>query len=64
MMLTAADFRDMTAAIVRVADEVCGGRVVAAHEGGYSEPCVPFAGVACVEALAGVELGDLGSLRR
>ena len=69
-MLTAAHFGAMTAAVVAAADEVCGGRVVAAHEGGYSEIYVPFAGVETVAALAGVRSGvddpfekDVGSER-
>jgi acetoin utilization deacetylase AcuC-like enzyme len=30
------------------------GRVVAVHEGGYSEQYVPFCGLAVIEQLAGV----------
>jgi acetoin utilization deacetylase AcuC-like enzyme len=46
-------FRAMTERLVQAADELCGGRLVAVHEGGYSEAVVPFCGLAVVEALAG-----------
>lgn len=52
-LLPSKTYGDMTRALMRVADEVCEGRVVAVHEGGYSEAYVPFCGVAVVEALAG-----------
>ena len=52
-LLPSKTFGDMTKAIMGVADEVCGGKVVAVHEGGYSEAYVPFCGVAVVEALSG-----------
>jgi hypothetical protein len=38
----------------KVADAHAGGRVVALHEGGYSDLYVPFCGLAAVEGLAGV----------
>jgi acetoin utilization deacetylase AcuC-like enzyme len=46
-------FRAMAARIKLLAEELCGGRLLAAHEGGYSEAYVPFCGVAVVETLAG-----------
>jgi acetoin utilization deacetylase AcuC-like enzyme len=52
-LLPSKTYGDMTRALMRVADEVCEGRIVAVHEGGYSEAYVPFCGVAVVEALAG-----------
>ena len=39
--------------ILNVADEVCNGRAVFAHEGGYSPVHVPFCGVAVLEELSG-----------
>lgn len=33
----------------------CLGRLVAVHEGGYSELYVPFCGLAVIEQLAGVK---------
>lgn len=52
MLATADTFRQMTRAVMAVADQVCGGRVMMAHEGGYSEVYVPFCGHAVVEELA------------
>lgn len=54
MMVTAGGYRRLIARMVALADEVCGGRLVAAHEGGYSPAYVPFCGVAVVQELAGV----------
>ena len=53
-MLAYSDtYREMTEKICKVADEICGGKVVAVHEGGYSESYVPFCGVAVIEGLMG-----------
>jgi acetoin utilization deacetylase AcuC-like enzyme len=43
----------MTELVLEIATDVCDGRVVCIHEGGYSEGYVPFCGVAVVEALLG-----------
>jgi acetoin utilization deacetylase AcuC-like enzyme len=47
-------FRQMTELLLEVSAEVCDGRLVCIHEGGYSEGYVPFCGVAIVEALLGI----------
>jgi acetoin utilization deacetylase AcuC-like enzyme len=53
-MLAHSDtFREMTAQMMAVADELCGGRLLCVHEGGYAEAIVPFCGLAVVETLAG-----------
>ena len=52
-LLPSKTFGDMTKAIMKVADELCEGRIVAVHEGGYSEAYVPFCGVSVIEALSG-----------
>lgn len=57
MMLSSADFRYMAEALLGVADEVCGGRMVLTHEGGYSAGYVPYCGLAVLEALSGVRSG-------
>lgn len=49
----AGTFRAMTGAVLGAADELCGGRVVAVHEGGYSEWYVPFCGHAVLEEMSG-----------
>lgn len=54
MMLYSDSYRWMMAEVQSVADEVCGGRVVVVHEGGYSESYVPFCGQALIEQLSGI----------
>jgi acetoin utilization deacetylase AcuC-like enzyme len=44
----------MTDVALALADECCGGRLVVAHEGGYSQTYVPPCTLAVIEALAGV----------
>jgi acetoin utilization deacetylase AcuC-like enzyme len=44
----------MMARLKAVAGELCGGRIVAVHEGGYSEVYVPFCANAAIAELAGV----------
>ena len=56
-LLVANHFRTMTQKIMTAADELCDGRVVANHEGGYCDFYVPFCGVAVIETLAGVSCG-------
>lgn len=53
-MLHAGSFRKMTRQLIGVADDVCDGRIVAVHEGGYAESAVPFCGLAIVETLSGI----------
>jgi acetoin utilization deacetylase AcuC-like enzyme len=53
MLLDSQTFRAMAAVLVDEADSLCEGRLVAVHEGGYSEVYVPFCGLAVVETLAG-----------
>ena len=48
-------FRDMTNMIMDAADELCEGRLVLVHEGGYAEAVVPFCGVAVMEELSGIK---------
>jgi len=53
-MLAHSDtFRAMTAILKAEAALLCGGRLVAVHEGGYSEVGAPFCGLAIVEELSG-----------
>lgn len=49
----AGTYREMTRALRGLADEICGGKLVAVHEGGYSEWYVPFCGHAVLEELSG-----------
>jgi acetoin utilization deacetylase AcuC-like enzyme len=57
MMLTSSTYRAMTAALGELAGELCDGRLVMAHEGGYSAAYVPFCGLAVLEALSGLDTG-------
>jgi acetoin utilization deacetylase AcuC-like enzyme len=43
--------------MMAVADELCGGRLLLCHEGGYHAPTVPFYGLAVLEELSGVKTG-------
>lgn len=53
MLATAQTFHDMTAFVKGLARELCDGKLVLVHEGGYSEVYVPFCGHATLEALSG-----------
>ena len=57
MMMHSRGYRSLTEKLLAVADEVCGGRLVMCHEGGYNAPTVPYFGLAVCEALAGVKTG-------
>jgi acetoin utilization deacetylase AcuC-like enzyme len=66
MMLRPDAYRDLTQTLIDVAGELCGGRLVAAHEGGYAELATPFCALSVVAALLGVrsEIEDLfGEIR-
>ncbi len=53
MLAHAETFRAMTTRIKALAAELCGGKLLCVHEGGYSELMVPFCGLAIVEVLSG-----------
>ncbi|MCG3460824.1 class II histone deacetylase [Xenorhabdus bovienii] len=54
MQLHSDSFREMTRKMQQMADELCHGKLVMVHEGGYSEAYVPFCGLAVMEELSGV----------
>jgi acetoin utilization deacetylase AcuC-like enzyme len=56
-MVTGECYRELTKKLMAVADEVCGGRLVLCHEGGYSASTVPFFGLAVMEQLSGIRTG-------
>jgi acetoin utilization deacetylase AcuC-like enzyme len=60
MMLHSECYRQMTNMMMQAASGLCGGRLVLAHEGGYSELYVPFCGLAIMEELSGIrtEIAD------
>jgi len=53
MLATADTFGMLTDRARTAAEDLCGGRLVLVHEGGYSEVHVPFCGHAAIAALAG-----------
>ncbi|MEO1306525.1 MAG: class II histone deacetylase [Pseudomonadota bacterium] len=53
MLATAETFRQMTRMVQDAADQLCDGRLVMVHEGGYSEMYVPFCGHAVLEEMSG-----------
>jgi acetoin utilization deacetylase AcuC-like enzyme len=54
MMVTSTTYRTLAQIMLGVADEVCGGRLVLSHEGGYSAAYVPYCGLAVMEELSGI----------
>ncbi len=54
MMCHSGTYREMAALLKAAAEELCGGRLVACHEGGYSSFYAPWCALAVVEVLAGV----------
>jgi acetoin utilization deacetylase AcuC-like enzyme len=57
MMMHSAGYASLTRKLMTVADELCGGRIVMAHEGGYSPYYVPFCGLAVLETMSGINTG-------
>lgn len=56
MMATVRTYEDMTKMIMGAADDLCDGRLVMVHEGGYSETYVPFCGHAVLQTMSGSEV--------
>jgi acetoin utilization deacetylase AcuC-like enzyme len=54
MLCTSDTYRELARQVLAVAELTAGGRVVATHEGGYSNAYVPFCGLAVVETFAGI----------
>ncbi|MBU2994664.1 class II histone deacetylase [Octadecabacter sp. 1_MG-2023] len=53
MLATAETFRMMTQQVKALARELCEGRLMMAHEGGYSEVYVPFCGHHVIQEMSG-----------
>ncbi|MBI1415848.1 MAG: class II histone deacetylase [Limimaricola sp.] len=70
MLAHQGTFAEMTRAVMELAHDVCGGRLMMAHEGGYSETYVPFCGHAVLAEMAGSSIaapdpfGDVFALRQ
>lgn len=54
-MMTSEGYRSLTKKLMAVAEEVCDGRIVMCHEGGYCGSTVPFFGLAVMETLSGID---------
>jgi acetoin utilization deacetylase AcuC-like enzyme len=54
MMLNVDSYRQLTRRMLDVADEVCDGRLVLSHEGGYDATLAPFCALAIFEELSGI----------
>lgn len=57
MLLHSEGFRHLTRTIASAASELCDGRLVLCHEGGYSTAYVPFCALAVFEELSGISSG-------
>jgi acetoin utilization deacetylase AcuC-like enzyme len=57
MMMNSSGYRALARMIIGAAKELCGGRIVMTHEGGYSEMYVPYCGLAVIEELSGHSTG-------
>jgi acetoin utilization deacetylase AcuC-like enzyme len=57
LMLHSAAYRDLTRALLGVADRHAAGRLVVIHEGGYAPGYAPFCGLAVLEELSGISTG-------
>jgi hypothetical protein len=56
-MVSSEGYRAMTRMLLAAADELCQGRLVMTHEGGYSAMYVPYCGLAVLEEMSGVNTG-------
>ncbi len=54
-IMTSGCYRSLTRMLMEVANDVCGGRLVMLHEGGYDAVTVPFYGLAVIEELSGIK---------
>ena len=56
-MMTSEGFKSLTQKIKKCADEVCDGKILMTHEGGYSAATVPFFAHSVIETLADENMG-------
>ncbi|TPI65680.1 class II histone deacetylase [Mesorhizobium sp. B3-1-3] len=57
MLMNSSGYRRLARMLLDAARELCGGRLVMTHEGGYSEMYVPYCGLAVIEELCGHRTG-------
>ena len=56
-MMTSEGFRSLTKKLMQSAEEICDGKILMTHEGGYSAATVPFFAHAVIETLAEEDTG-------
>ena len=54
MMLSSEMYRFFTNKLMKAASDLCHGKILFTHEGGYSKDYVPFCGLAVISELCGV----------
>ena len=54
MQMHSDGYRSLTRKMLQAADELCEGRLLLTHEGGYNTWTVPFFGLAVMEELSGI----------
>ena len=59
MQMHSDGYRNLTHKLMEVADELCGGKLLFTHEGGYNNWTVPFFGLAVMETLSGTDTGTV-----
>lgn len=57
MMVSANGFGALAGRMLEAAQALCGGRLVASHEGGYSPMYVPYCGLRVIERMTGIDTG-------
>ena len=55
-MMTSEGFKSLTKKIKKSAQEICDGKILMTHEGGYNAATVPFFAHAVIETLAGEDM--------
>ena len=55
MQLHSEGYRQLTRSLMAAADELCDGKLLFTHEGGYNTWTVPFYGLAVMEELSGIK---------
>src|SRR5699024_8143418 len=55
MMVTAKGYGEIASMVKKLAEELCTGRLVVSHEGGYSPAYVPFWSLRIIESLSGLK---------
>ena len=53
MLVTAAGYQELTRMLMEVAEEVCAGKIMMVHEGGYNAVYSPFCGLFVLQQLSG-----------